>query len=97
MVWMHRSALPELVPLEVLHDCTCCLLPQTMAMVESIWPSEQLAMALTTPVDPSNLDPADPQVGHCPPLADESLIHREKEANNKPVVILVAMHNRNPV
>lgn len=39
-----------------------------MAMVESIWPSEQLAMALTTPVDPSSLDPADPQVGQCPPL-----------------------------
>ena len=35
-----------------------------MAMVESIWPSEQLAMALTTPVDPANFDPADPQVGH---------------------------------
>ena len=37
-----------------------CLL-QTMAMVESIWPSEQLAMALTTAVDPANHDPADPQ------------------------------------
>ena len=49
-------------PLEVLKQCYRCLLPQTMAMVESIWPSEQLAMALTASVDPSNLDPADPQV-----------------------------------
>ena len=63
---MDMFALLWLVPPEVLHDCHCCLLPQTMAMVESIWPSEQLAMALTTPVDPSNLDPADPQVGHLP-------------------------------
>ena len=40
--------------------------PQTMAMVESIWPSEQLATALTNPVDDENLDPADPQVGAGP-------------------------------
>ena len=36
---------------------------QTMAMVESIWPSEQLATALTSTVDAQSLDPADPQVG----------------------------------
>ena len=38
---------------------------QTMAMVESIWPSEQLATALTSTVDAQSLDPADPQVGVC--------------------------------
>ena len=52
-----------------------------MAMVESIWPSEQLAMALTTPVDPSNLDPADPQVGCRPRLADKRLIHNGERDN----------------
>ncbi|KAL0050690.1 hypothetical protein WJX82_005287 [Trebouxia sp. C0006] len=35
---------------------------KTMAMIESIWPSEQLAMALTNPVDAQDVDPADPQV-----------------------------------
>lgn len=61
------------VPPELLNHPHCCLLPQTMAMVESIWPSEQLAMALTTPVDPSNLNPADPQVGQPPCLAHTAL------------------------
>ncbi len=35
-----------------------------MAMIESIWPSEQLAMALTSPVDAQDVDPADPQVSY---------------------------------
>ncbi len=35
-----------------------------MAMIESIWPSEQLAMALTSPVDADAVDPADPQVSY---------------------------------
>lgn len=33
-------------------------------MIESIWPSEQLAMALTSPVDAQDVDPADPQVSY---------------------------------
>ena len=47
-----------------------------MAMVESIWPSEQLATALTNPVDAEaeNLDPADPQVGAGPCLFSHVLI-----------------------
>ncbi len=38
-----------------------------MAMIESIWPSEQLAMALTNPVDAQDVDPADPQVSYLHP------------------------------
>ena len=80
VLWINSFALPWLVPSELLGDRQCCLLLQTMAMVESIWPSEQLAMALTTPVDPSNLDSADPQVRHRPSLTHESLIHsRERD------------------
>lgn len=34
-----------------------------MAMIEKIWPSEQMAVALTNPSDNlENVDPADPQV-----------------------------------
>ena len=33
-----------------------------MAMVEAIWPSEQLAAALSNPPETKPLDPADPQV-----------------------------------
>ncbi len=45
-------------------DHACWGLLQTMAMIESIWPSEQLAMALTNPVDARDVDPADPQVSY---------------------------------
>ena len=33
-----------------------------MAMVEAVWPSEQLAAALSNPPETQPLDPADPQV-----------------------------------
>lgn len=94
---MDRFALLWLLPPEVLCDCHFCLLPQTMAMVESIWPSEQLAMALTTPVDPSNLDPADPQVGTCPCLAQERHIHSRKRDKQQTMVLLVATYIKHPV
>lgn len=36
-----------------------------MAMIEKIWPSEQLSAALTNPVDNlENVDPVDPQVSN---------------------------------
>ena len=49
-----------------------------MAMIESIWPSEQLAMALTSPVDAQDVDPADPQVSYlqasmCPLVCKHSV------------------------